>query len=178
VLLTVGHGTADRAELLARLAAGGVEAVVDVRRFPGSRLHPDVRREALEQWLPAAGVGYRWEPRLGGRRTLRRGEPVEDPWWTVEAFRAYAAHTRSEEFADGWAELRAQATTSQVAVLCSEAVWWRCHRRLVADVGVLAGGLPVTHLLPGGRRAAHVPSAGARLREDGQVVWDVLLGQG
>jgi uncharacterized protein (DUF488 family) len=177
VLLTVGHGTADRAELLARLAPGGVEVVVDVRRFPGSRLHPDVRREALEQWLPAAGVGYRWEPRLGGRRTLPRGEPAEDPWWTVEAFRAYAAHTRSEEFADGWTELRAQAGTSEVAVLCSEAVWWRCHRRLVADVAVLAGGLPVTHLLPGGRLTAHVPSAGARLREDGRVVWDVL-GQG
>lgn len=177
MLHTGGHGTADRAELLARLRDGGVERVVDVRRFPGSRRQPDVRREALEEWLPGAGIGYRWDPRLGGRRTLPKGAPVEDPWWTVEAFRAYATHTRSEEFAAGWADLRADAAARPVAVLCSESVWWRCHRRLVADVAVLAAGLAVTHLLPGGRRSAHVPSAGARVREDGQLVWDAL-GQG
>src|ERR687889_440756 len=97
-LLTIGHGTASRDQLLDLLAGAGVARIVDVRRFPGSRANPHVRREALAEWLPAAGIGYRWEERLGGRRRLPPGEPVVDPWWTVAQFAAYAAHTRTAEF--------------------------------------------------------------------------------
>jgi uncharacterized protein (DUF488 family) len=171
VLLTVGHGPDDRARLGARLAAAGVALVVDVRRYPGSRTNPDVRREALEEWLPAAGIGYRWEERLGGRRRRPPDEPVADGWWTVAQFAAYAAHTRTAGFAAALDQVLAEAAGAPVAVMCSESVWWRCHRRLVADVAVLARGVPVSHLMPDGRLTPHSPSAGAVLGADGQVRW-------
>jgi uncharacterized protein (DUF488 family) len=170
-LLTVGHGPDDRGRLAARLAAAEVALVVDVRRFPGSRSNPDVRREALEEWLPAAGIGYRWDARLGGRRRLPPGEPVADGWWTVAQFAAYAAHTRTAEFAAGLDAVLTEATSAPVAVMCSESVWWRCHRRIVADVAVLARGVPVSHLMPDGRLAPHAPSAGAVLGSDGLLRW-------
>jgi uncharacterized protein (DUF488 family) len=170
-LLTVGHGPDDRTALAARLRGAGVDLLVDVRRFPGSRSNPDVRREALEEWLPAAGLGYRWEVRLGGRRRLPRDEPVADGWWTVAQFAAYAAHTRAPEFTAALDEVLAGAAASTVAVMCSESVWWRCHRRIVADVAVLARGVPVSHVMPDGRLAPHTPSAGAVLGPHGRVHW-------
>nr|WP_223173576.1 DUF488 domain-containing protein [Georgenia yuyongxinii] len=174
VLLTVGHGALGRADLTALLAAAGVAALVDVRRFPGSRTNPDVRREALEDWLPAAGIVYRWEPGLGGRRHLAREEKDASPdmWWQVEAFRAYAAWTRAPEFRGALADLLRQAAATRTAVMCSEAVWWRCHRRLIADVAVLAHGTEVHHLMPDGRLRAHMVADGARLTGPGEVVWD------
>ncbi len=170
-LLTVGHGPEDRTRLGARLTGAGVGLVVDVRRFPGSRSNPDVRREALAEWLPAAGVGYRWDARLGGRRRLPPDEPVEDDWWTVAQFAAYAAHTRTPEFAVALDEVLGESAGATVAVMCSESVWWRCHRRLIADVAVLARGAAVDHLMPDGRLRPHVPSAGAVLGTDGQLRW-------
>lgn len=144
--------------------------VVDVRRFPGSRRHPHVARAELERWLPDAGLGYRWEPRLGGRRSVEAGSP--DVWWQVAAFRAYAGYTRTEEFRAGFAALLAEAAADRVAVMCSEAVWWRCHRRLLSDVAVLLHDVPVLHLGHDGRLTAHPPSAGAR-RTDAGLVYDV-----
>jgi uncharacterized protein (DUF488 family) len=170
-LLTVGHGPEDRTRLGARLTGAEVGLVVDVRRFPGSRSNPDVRRDALADWLPAAGVAYRWDGRLGGRRRLPPDQPVADGWWTVAQFAAYAAHTRTPEFAAALDEVLAEATAATVAVMCSESVWWRCHRRIVADVAVLGRGVPVQHLMPDGRLAEHRPSAGAVLGEDGAVSW-------
>jgi uncharacterized protein (DUF488 family) len=169
-LLTVGHGPQDRAALGARLTAAEVSHVVDVRRFPGSRTNPDVRREALEEWLPALCIDYRWDPRLGGRRSLPAGQPVEDGWWTVAQFAAYAAHTRTTEFATALDDLLAEPAGTTVAVMCSESVWWRCHRRLIADVAVLTRGVPVTHLMPDGRLAPHRPSDGAQVI-GGRVHW-------
>src|SRR4051794_40964378 len=162
-LLTVGHGPDDRARLADRLAGAAVRSVVDVRRFPGSRSNPDVRREALAEWLPAAGVGYRWEERLGGRRSLPRGEAVAGAWWAGGQYAAYAAHTRTPEFGAALDEVLAEAATGTDAVMCSESVWWRRHGRLIADVAVLARGVPVTHLMPDGRLRPHEPSAGAGL---------------
>jgi uncharacterized protein (DUF488 family) len=170
-LLTVGHGPDDRIALAERLTGAAVGLLVDVRRFPGRRNIPDVRREALAEWLPDAGIGYRWEERLGGRRSLPKGEPVADAWWTVAQFAAYAAHTRTPEFAAALDEVLAEASAGTVAVMCSESVWWRCHRRLIADVAVLGRGVPVTHLMPDGRLRPHEPSAGAVLGPDGAVRW-------
>lgn len=170
-LLTVGHGPQGRDALGGRLGVAGVALLVDVRRFPGSRNNPDVAREALEGWLPAAGIGYRWDARLGGRRRLPPGEPVADGWWTVAQFAAYAAHTRTPEFADALDEVLASAAAEEVAVMCSESVWWRCHRRLVADVAVLGRGVEVAHLMPDGRLAPHRPSEGAVVGTDGLVRW-------
>jgi uncharacterized protein (DUF488 family) len=171
-LLTVGHGQLGEADLAALLAGAGVTSLVDVRRFPGSRAHPHVAREALAGWLPGVGVAYRWEPRLGGRRRLPTGDDAADVWWQVPAFRAYAAHTRGVEFTAALSEVLGEAARRRVAVLCSETLWWRCHRRLVADVAVLAHGVEVLHLMPGGRLSPHRPAAGARLLPGGQVLWD------
>jgi uncharacterized protein (DUF488 family) len=170
-LLTVGHGPQGREALGARLTGAGVDGLVDVRRFPGSRNNPDVARDVLEEWLPALGIGYRWDERLGGRRRLPPGEAVEDGWWTVAQFAAYAAHTRTPEFAAGLDEVLAEAATSTVAVMCSESVWWRCHRRLIADVAVLGRGVQVSHVMPDGRLTPHRPSDGAVVAPDGTLTW-------
>lgn len=173
-LLTFGHGTAEASNILELLGGAGVQAVVDVRRFPGSRRHPHVVRSALEEWLPAAGVAYRWEPRLGGRRHVPVHERVSevDSWWRVAAFRAYAAHTRSGEFAAAMHDLLGQLARTRLAVMCSESLWWRCHRRLIADVAVLVHGVLVRHLGHDGKLTEHVPSAGARVAPEG-LVYDV-----
>ncbi|SDY95652.1 Protein of unknown function, DUF488 [Modestobacter sp. DSM 44400] len=173
-LLTVGHGPEGRDRLVPRLTAVGVGLLVDVRRFPGSRNNPDVRREALADWLPGAGIGYRWEERLGGRRRLPAGEPVADGWWTVAQFAAYAAYTRTAEFGAALDRVLADAAEATVAVMCSESVWWRCHRRLIADVAVLGHGVPVSHLMPDGRLTLHRPSEGAVLGADGRLWWPAV----
>src|SRR3712207_7126763 len=121
--------------------------------------------------FPERGIGYRWEERLGGRRRLPAGEPVADGWWTVAQFAAYAAHTRTPEFAVALGQVLDAARERRVAVLCSEFVWWRCHRRLIADVVVLSRGLPVDHLMPDGRLTPHRPAEGAVLSADGSVRW-------
>jgi uncharacterized protein (DUF488 family) len=172
MLLSVGHGRLDRRGFAELLRGAEVEALVDVRRYPGSRRNPDVSSEALAEWLPAAGIAYRAEPRLGGRRRLPADAAVEDPWWQVEQFAAYAAHTRTPEFGDALAELVEQAAGTRTAMMCSESVWWRCHRRLVADVVVLRGLDDVRHLMHDGRLVPHPPAEGARIRPDGAVVWD------
>ncbi|RAU92528.1 DUF488 domain-containing protein [Mycobacterium colombiense] len=172
MLLTVGHGAARRERLTELLAGAGVALVVDVRRYPASRTNPDVRRETLESWLPQGGIDYRWEPRLGGRRHIAAGEPEPDSWWTVAAFRAYAAYTRTPEFDAALDDVLADAVRRTTAVMCSESVWWRCHRRLIADVAVLGRGVAVRHLMPDGRLGPHRPAEGARRRPDGHLVWD------
>jgi uncharacterized protein (DUF488 family) len=177
-LLTVGHGTASTEQLVDLLTGAGVGRLVDVRRFPGSRRHPHVARDAMAQWLPEAGIAYRWEPRLGGRRRVETeatgDQPPADPWWQVDAFRAYAAHTRTEEFRGAMTDLltgmaagAGSATESVTVVMCSESLWWRCHRRLISDVAVLLHDTPVEHLGHDGRRTPHPPSAGARVTADG-----------
>lgn len=173
-LVTVGHAALDRAALSDLLRTAGITTVVDVRRFPGSRTNPDVRRDALERWLPEVGIDYRWEERLGGRRHLRKADDAVSPdtWWQVDAFRAYAGWTRGPEFAAAMADLLDEATRGRVTVMCSEAVWWRCHRRLVADVAALAHGVEVRHLMHDGGLREHRVAEGARLAAPGSVVWD------
>jgi uncharacterized protein (DUF488 family) len=168
-LVTVGHGTLDAEAIAALLRGAGVDLVVDVRRFPGSRRHPHVSRDALAAWLPEAGVGYRWEPRLGGRRSQTGDSP--DTWWRVAAFRAYAAYMRTEEFAAGMARLAEDVAARAPAVMCSETVWWRCHRRLVADHAALVEGWQVKHLGHDGTLRAHPVADGARL-DDGRIFYD------
>jgi uncharacterized protein (DUF488 family) len=170
-LLTVGHGRLDEDALGSLLRDASVGLLVDVRRFPGSRANPAVSRDALPRWLPERGIDYRWEEPLGGRRSSPPGES-QDPWWKVDAFRAYAAHTRTPEFGEALQALLQEVADRRVAVMCSESVWWRCHRRVIADVVVVAHGVRVCHLMHDGRLTEHRPSEGARLRADGPVVWD------
>ncbi|MFF8593537.1 DUF488 family protein [Streptomyces sp. NPDC015220] len=173
-LLTFGHGTADRERITGLLGRAGVTSVVDVRTAPGSRRDPDLLRDRLAEWLPGSGVAYRWEPALGG---FRKPEPDgPDTFWRNDSFRGYAAHTRSPDFVAAMDRLLDEAARARTTVMCGEAVWWRCHRRLIADFAVLARGVPVRHLMHDGRTVPHVPTVGARLREDGLLVYDVLDG--
>ncbi|MDK1344402.1 DUF488 domain-containing protein [Streptomyces sp. 378] len=173
-LLTFGHSTAGRDRIAELLRDAGVAAVVDVRTAPGSRRDPDLLRERLAEWLPGAGIAYRWEPGLGGFRPLPEDSP--DVVWRNASFRGYAAHTRSPEFLAAVERVLREAGHARTAVMCSEAVWWRCHRRLIADFAVLAGGVPALHLMHDGRLSAHRPTPGARLRDDGLLVYDAPAG--
>ena len=169
-MVTVGHGTLAETELIELLTSAGVAHLVDVRSFPGSRRNPQYGRDQLEHWLPAAGVAYSWEPRLGGRRRPAPGSP--NLALRHEAFRAYADHMSTAEFHDGLDALVALATTTSLSVMCAESLWWRCHRRLLADALVLLRSVPVTHLFHDGRLAPHRPTPEARV-SDGQLVYDL-----
>ena len=168
MLFTLGHGTANAGRLAELLCHAGVTQVVDVRREPGSRRNPDATRAAMARWLPEQGVGYRWDGRLGGRRPVPAGTPDTAP--PHRSLAGYAAHMRTPEFAAAMADVL--AAPEPVAVLCSEGDWRHCHRRMIADFAQLARQVPVRHLLPDGGIAAHVPTATARLREDGLLVYD------
>ncbi|MFE9499455.1 DUF488 family protein [Streptomyces collinus] len=169
-LLTLGHSAADREQLTALMRQAGIEAVVDVRTAPGSRRNPDVLRDRLAQWMPEAAIAYRWEPALGGFRKPAPDSP--DTFWHNDSFRGYAGHTRSPAFVTAMEQLLRQAADTRTAVMCREAVWWRCHRRLIADFAVVARGVPVCHLMHDGRLTPHPPTSGARLRPDGLLVYD------
>ena len=166
---TVGHGTLPAADFAALITGVGIEVVVDVRSFPASRRHPQFRREAMERWLPDAGVVYKWEPRLGGRRRPRPDSPHGA--LRVPAFRAYADHMETAEFRDAVDELLAEAGTRPAAVMCAESLWWRCHRRLLADAAVLLRGAAVEHLFHDGRLDPHRPTPEARVDEQ-RLVYD------
>jgi uncharacterized protein (DUF488 family) len=167
-VLTFGHGTASQEEITGLLRGAGVELVVDVRTAPGSRRNPHVSRGSLEGWLPASGVAYRWDKRLGGFRRPPPDSP--DVFWREPMFRGYAAHMRTTEFTEAVGELL--AFPGEQAVMCSESVWWRCHRRMIADFLALVRDMPVDHLMHDGRVVRHEPTPGARLRDDGLLVYD------
>ena len=166
VLLTVGHGTATADELAERLLSAGVQLLVDVRRFPGSRRHPHLAREALELSLP---MDYRWEERLGGRRPLPPDSP--DVAMRNVSFRGYAAWMRTADFRAALREVLAEPR--RTAVMCSESVWWRCHRRMVADAAALLHAVEVLHLMPDGRLTPHAPTSGVRVAGD-ELVYDEI----
>ncbi|TQM09211.1 DUF488 family protein [Pseudonocardia kunmingensis] len=167
-LRTIGHGTASAERLTELLRGAGVQQLVDVRTAPGSRRNPEMMREAMARWLPEQGVGYRWERRLGGWRR----DPPDSPDTALRnrSFGGYAAHMRTPEFLGAVEELLGDAAST--AVMCSESVWWRCHRRMIADFAVLVCGVPVEHLMHDGRRTEHRPTQGVRLRADGLLVYD------
>lgn len=170
MLLTYGHGTDSSERTCLTLRAAGVSSVVDIRTAPGSRRNPQFARAELERWLPEAGIAYRWEKRLGGFRRPGPGNP--DVVWREDMFRGYAEYMRSAQFGDAIDDVLAEAARRQVAVMCSESVWWRCHRRLVADFAAVVRGVEVRHLMHDGRTQPHRPSDGLRVRDDGLLVYD------
>jgi uncharacterized protein (DUF488 family) len=151
-VLTVGHSTLALPDFVSLLRSARVAAVADVRRFPASRRHPHFTREPLEQFLAEAGLEYEHLPELGGRRSAQRDSPNDG--WTQAGFLGYADHLRSDEFTAGLERLERLASSRLTAVMCAEGMWWRCHRRLVADVLMLRSWR-VRHVLPDGREAEH-----------------------
>jgi uncharacterized protein (DUF488 family) len=153
---TVGHSTHSFDAFVALLARHGVEVLADVRRTPRSGRHPQFNLESLAASLPSHAIDYRHLPALGGHRRPRPDSPNRG--WENEAFQGYADHALTPEFAAGLDELCRLARERPAAVMCAEAPWWRCHRRLIADVLVLRG-FEVRHLMPGGRLVDHEPPA-------------------
>lgn len=152
-ILTVGHSRHPIERFLGLLRAGGVEAVADVRRFPGSRRNPQFNADELGNALRGTGIEYvRLGEGLGGRRAARadRGAPGSQ----TASFAAYARHMDSEEFAAGLVQLEELARVRRTAFMCAEADWRRCHRRLIADA-LAARGWRVVHLLADGRLEQH-----------------------
>jgi uncharacterized protein (DUF488 family) len=174
MLLTYGHGTDSAEHTVATLAGAGVSSLVDIRTAPGSRRNPQFARTAMEEWLPRGGIAYRWEKRLGGFRKPSADNP--DVAWHEDMFRGYAEYMRTDEFRSAIEAVLAEATADegagQVVVMCSESLWWRCHRRLVADFAAVARGIEVRHLMHDGRGEPHRLSPGLRLRDDGLLVYD------
>jgi len=162
---TVGHSTRPLPDFLAVLAAYRIELVADVRRFPGSRSQPQYQKPALGSALHAAGIAYIWLPDLGGRRQPASNTP--NAAWRHPAFRGYADHISGEEFATGLFDLLMLAWGLRTAVMCAEILWWRCHRRMIADV-LVSLGARVIHILDARTAQAH------RLRAPSRVVRGVL----
>jgi uncharacterized protein (DUF488 family) len=166
---TVGHGTLEADEFAALVVGADLGLVVDVRRYPGSRRHPHFG-SGMEEWLAVRGVDYRWLGSLGGRREPMPSSPnlaLRNP-----QFRGYADYMASSEFAAGVRELVNLGRARPTAVMCAESVWWRCHRRLLADHLVLVEGTRVEHLFHDGRLAEHAPTPEAR-RVENHVVYDI-----
>ncbi len=140
---TIGHSVRPIDELVTVLEAYDIELVADVRRFPGSRRLPQYSASALDGALAERGVAYEWLQTLGGRR---RPDP-ESPniGWRHPAFRAYADYIQTEEFAEGLFELLMLAQGLRTVIMCAEVLWWRCHRRIIADV-LVSIGFPVVHI--------------------------------
>jgi uncharacterized protein (DUF488 family) len=158
-VLTIGHGTRSSEELLACLAVAGARTVVDVRRFPSSRRNPQFNRDALASTLGAAEIGYVHAEELGGRRS---GEPGEERFGCIRepAFRNYAARMGRPE----WQEALATALAEpDPCFLCAETLWWRCHRRFIAEL-LTARGHEVVHLLGPHRAEPHRPADDAEYR--------------
>lgn len=137
-ICTVGHSTREFGEMLEMLRKNEISCLVDVRSFPSSRKFPQWNRSAVIDALPP-DIGYRWIPKLGGRRHTPKGMYSVNGAWRVKAFRDYADYMGSDEFREGLDELLELAEHERPAIMCSEAVPWRCHRRLITDALIVAG---------------------------------------
>jgi uncharacterized protein (DUF488 family) len=168
VIHTIGHSTRELAGLLALLRAHGIRRLVDVRRYPGSRRHPQFARDTLAAALRAEGLDYRHEPDLGGRRTGRKDSPHTA--WRSPGFRAYADHMDTPAFAAALARLVALGEDAPTAILCAEALPWRCHRQLIADA-LTARGAEVRHILDAGPAQRHALNPSAQVQGDGRLLY-------
>jgi uncharacterized protein (DUF488 family) len=159
-IYTIGHSTRSSEQFLDLLERAGIELLVDVRRLPGSRRLPQFDSATLRDALASRGIDYCWIPALGGRRRPAADSP--NTGWRHAAFRAYADHMETEEFADGLFELTMLARGRRTVVMCAEVLWWRCHRRLIADVLVVLG-FDLVHILAADKQEAHRLALPARL---------------
>ena len=157
---TIGHSTRPLKTFLALLTQYRLEAVADVRRFPGSRRQPQFAREALASALARAGMAYHWLPQLGGRRRPRTNS--RNTTWRNASFRGYADHIDSGEFAEGLKQLLELAADQRTTVMCAELLWWRCHRALISDV-LCVQGIEVVHILDETHAIVHPYTSPARI---------------
>ena len=168
---TIGHSTRTVAEFVDLLRESNVDLVVDVRSMPRSRTNPQFNLETLPEGLARWQIGYRHVAELGGLRGKQRlAKSSPNPYWRVRSFRNYADYALTEPFAAGLAQLREQGSQHRCTIMCAEAVWWRCHRRIITDY-LLAAGEQVMHILGPSQVEEARLTPGAVLRDDGTVVY-------
>lgn len=172
LIWTIGHSTRNIDTFVGLLAENRIKAVADVRMYPGSKRYPQFNRENLADSLKEAGIGYEHFPELRGRR-----KPVPDSRntvWRNEAFRGYADYMETDEFRNGVKRLLDLASTAgPTAIMCAEAVWWRCHRALISDF-LKGHGLEVVHLMDAGKTEPHPYTSAARI-VNGEISYAELL---
>jgi uncharacterized protein (DUF488 family) len=161
---TIGHSTRAWDDFFSLLRENDIDRLVDVRSFPGSRRYPHFNRESMARTLKAAGLPYTWLPDLGGRR--KPSPDSHNTLWRNEAFRGYADYMEGETFQKGLETLEGLAQECSTAFMCSEAVWWRCHRGMISDA-LKARGWTVLHILAPGKLQEHPFTPVARLTHEG-----------
>jgi uncharacterized protein (DUF488 family) len=170
ILYSIGHSTRPLDELIGMLKDAGVTRLADVRYIPRSRRHPQFNIDTLPAALGQEGIDYRHLPALGGRRSARKDGPSRNTLWRVQAFRNYADYAETPAFQAGLAELERLARERATAIMCAEAVWWRCHRRLVTDY-LLTRGWDVIHLMAPGKQEPATLTDGAIPQPDGTILY-------
>lgn len=159
---TIGHSTRSIDEFIEALASQEIKTLVDVRSFPGSKKFPHFNQQALSKSLAAAGIDYLHLLELGGRRRTRKDSP--NTAWRNSAFRGYADYMETDAFREGIERLLAVAETGRTAIMCAEAVWWRCHRSMISDC-LKSKGVTVTHILSATKTEPHPYTSAARIVE-------------
>jgi uncharacterized protein (DUF488 family) len=157
---TIGHSTRPIEDFLSLLSGSLIEVIADVRSFPGSRRYPQYGREALAATLDAHAIRYYWLPALGGRRRALPDSP--NTAWRNASFRGYADYMSTEEFAKGLVQVLEVSGRARTAMMCSEALWWRCHRSMIADA-LHVRGIEVVHILDTKHSVVHPMTSAARV---------------
>ena len=174
IIFTIGHSTRTLAEFVGLLRQVDVTLVVDVRSIPRSRRVPQFNGDTLPDSLAENGIGYRHLAALGGRRHHPKdAPPSHNMHWRVDAFRNYADYAETDAFRAGLDALRDLARRERCAIMCAEAVWWRCHRRIITDY-LLAGGMRVEHIMGPGQVVPATLTPGACLMADGAVHYPLI----
>ena len=170
LIFTIGHSTHPIEDFLALLSQHEIKLLSDVRSYPSSRRWPHFNQEELKRAVECAAIEYRWFKSLGGRRHSKN---VESPHtaWQIPAFRSYADYADSNDFRQGLDELIALAERDRTAYMCSEGLWWRCHRRIISD-HLVVRGWTVMHIMPTGKLTEHSLPDFARV-EKGRLIYDV-----
>ena len=171
---TIGHSTRDLDDFVGLLKENEIEALADVRSFPGSRKFPHFNAEALSFSLPEAGIEYIPFKQLGGRRKVRPDSP--HTVWRNDAFRGYADYMDTDDFKKGIDDLLKLAASKRTAIMCSEAVWWRCHRSMISDY-LKSIGVTVIHIMAPGKTEEH-PFTSAATLKNGKLVYGSPKGGG
>lgn len=171
IIYTIGHSTRPLDDFAGMLLERGVDYLVDVRAYPGSRTNPQYNKESLSRSLPERGIGYQHIRELGGRRKPKHDTlPSPNTFWKNQSFRNYADYAMTQDFQDGLKELIETARKHTCAIMCSEAVWWRCHRRIISDY-IIKDGITVCHIMSMGKATEARLTEGATITAENKLIY-------